>query len=228
MPTTIAGAPYCTCPATDLHIIVGKVTDRVAQIGESRRDMGSLPAGPAADGPARWCSTSASSPRVTTFRDADDPGPDPEYPLQMWLCSVVRPGPAGGRPDRAGGADGRRAGRAGRPGRRRRRAGRRSGLLPAGGRVAEYGSPHGGSWLGPARRRGLTPCRRRRGRRCGARLLRHDARRRPARGAGRAGGTGSPGRRAAAAVPLPGHDRRAAGSGTRCATGTTPITRPPR
>jgi hypothetical protein len=32
-----------------------------------------------------------------------------------------------------------------------------SGLLPGGGRVAEYGSPHGGSWLDLLSRRGLTP-----------------------------------------------------------------------
>jgi SAM-dependent methyltransferase len=32
-----------------------------------------------------------------------------------------------------------------------------AGLLPAGARVAEYGSPHGGSWLGLLKERGLTP-----------------------------------------------------------------------
>jgi C-methyltransferase C-terminal domain/Methyltransferase domain len=32
-----------------------------------------------------------------------------------------------------------------------------AGLLPAGARVAEYGSPHGGSWLGLLAERGLTP-----------------------------------------------------------------------
>ena len=32
-----------------------------------------------------------------------------------------------------------------------------AGLLSAGGRVTEYGSPHGGSWLGLLTRRGLTP-----------------------------------------------------------------------
>jgi hypothetical protein len=32
-----------------------------------------------------------------------------------------------------------------------------AGLLPAGKRVAEYGSPHGGSWLGLLERQGLTP-----------------------------------------------------------------------
>jgi hypothetical protein len=32
-----------------------------------------------------------------------------------------------------------------------------AGLLPSGARVAEYGSPHGGSWLGLLRRKGLIP-----------------------------------------------------------------------
>ena len=32
-----------------------------------------------------------------------------------------------------------------------------AGLLAAGGRVAEYGSPHGGSWLELLAGRGLTP-----------------------------------------------------------------------
>src|SRR6266516_3173182 len=32
-----------------------------------------------------------------------------------------------------------------------------AGLLPDGGRVAEYGSPHGGSWLGLLAHRGLRP-----------------------------------------------------------------------
>jgi hypothetical protein len=32
-----------------------------------------------------------------------------------------------------------------------------AGLLPDGARVAEYGSPHGGSWLGPLAERGLVP-----------------------------------------------------------------------
>jgi hypothetical protein len=34
-----------------------------------------------------------------------------------------------------------------------------AGLLPDGGRVAEYGSPHGGSWLGLLAQRGLRPVR---------------------------------------------------------------------
>lgn len=96
-------------------------------------------------------------PACDYFPPYDDPGPDPLYPLQMWLCSrcglaqllddpTVPEEPRGTEPaalvaqaidavDRVAVA----------------------GLLPAGGRVAEYGSPHGGSWLGLLARRGLTP-----------------------------------------------------------------------
>ena len=34
-----------------------------------------------------WCWISASSRPATISRARDDPGPDPVYPLQMWLCS---------------------------------------------------------------------------------------------------------------------------------------------
>src|SRR3984885_11700554 len=95
-------------------------------------------------------------PACDYFPDAADPGPDPEYPLQMWLCSacglaqlVADPTlpeePAGTEPAalvaQAADAVARIAD---------------GGLLPAGGRVAEYGSPHGGSWLTDLRRRGIT------------------------------------------------------------------------
>jgi hypothetical protein len=85
------------------------------------------------------------------------PGPDPVYPLQMWLCShcglaqllddpTVPQEPKATEPAalvaqaadavaRAAAAD----------------------LLPPGARVAEYGSPHGGSWLGLLADRGLRP-----------------------------------------------------------------------
>ncbi len=96
-------------------------------------------------------------PACDYFPDAADPGPDPEYPLQMWLCSacglaqlVADPTlpeePPATEPAalvaQAADAVARIAD---------------GGLLPAGGRVAEYGSPHGGSWLTDLRRRGITP-----------------------------------------------------------------------
>jgi SAM-dependent methyltransferase len=96
-------------------------------------------------------------PACDYFPRYDDPGPDPVYPLQMWLCSscglaqlltdpTVPEEPKGAEPaalvrqaedavNRVGAA----------------------GLLPVGARVAEYGSPHGGSWLGLLAGRGLIP-----------------------------------------------------------------------
>src|SRR6516162_4313580 len=96
-------------------------------------------------------------PACDYFPRQDDPGPDPVYPLQMWLCSscglaqlmadpTVPDEPRGAEPaalvEQASDALSRVAA---------------AGLLPAGGRVAEYGSPHGGSWLGHLVVRGLSP-----------------------------------------------------------------------
>jgi hypothetical protein len=96
-------------------------------------------------------------PACDYFPPYDDPGPDPLYPLQMWLCShcglaqllddpTVPEEPRGTEPvalvGQAVDAVGRVAA---------------AGLLPAGARVAEYGSPHGGSWLGLLAVQGLTP-----------------------------------------------------------------------
>lgn len=96
-------------------------------------------------------------PASDHFPELDDPGPDPVYPLQMWLCSAcglaqllsdptVPEEPKGAEPaalvEQAADAVARVAA---------------AGLLPDGGRVAEYGSPHGGSWLPLLAQRGLTP-----------------------------------------------------------------------
>jgi C-methyltransferase C-terminal domain len=96
-------------------------------------------------------------PACDYFPRYDDPGPDPVYPLQMWLCSgcglaqlltdpTVPEEPKGAEPAalvRQAEDAVHRVGAAG--------------LLPAGARVAEYGSPHGGSWLGLLGDRGLAP-----------------------------------------------------------------------
>jgi C-methyltransferase C-terminal domain/Putative zinc binding domain len=88
-------------------------------------------------------------PACDYFPDRDDPGPDPVYPLQMWLCTscglaqlVADPTtpeePRSTEPAAlvAQAADAVERVAA-------------SGWLSNRRRVVEYGSPHGGSWLGP-------------------------------------------------------------------------------
>ncbi len=117
------------------------------------------------DPACRWCGGRSGQivldlgeqPACDYFPRADDPGPDPVYPLQMWLCAscglaqlvadpTVPAEPRGTEPAalvaQAGDAVDRVAA---------------AGLLPDQGTVAEYGSPHGGSWLGLLAQRGLTP-----------------------------------------------------------------------
>ena len=96
-------------------------------------------------------------PASDHFPRSEDPGPDPVYPLQMWLCSscglaqlladpTVPEEPRGTEPAalvaQAADAVSRVAA---------------AGLLPDRGVVAEYGSPHGGSWLELLTARGLAP-----------------------------------------------------------------------
>jgi C-methyltransferase C-terminal domain/Putative zinc binding domain len=96
-------------------------------------------------------------PPCDYFPSRADAGPDRLYPLQMWLCSwcglaqlaadpTVPDEPRGVEPAalvaQATDAVGRAAS---------------AGLLPDGGTVAEYGSPHGGTWLGLLGPHGLTP-----------------------------------------------------------------------
>lgn len=96
-------------------------------------------------------------PACDRFPRADDPGPDPLYPLQMWLCSscglaqlvtdpTVPEEPRGIEPAalvaQAADAAERVA---------------EAGLVSDRRTFAEYGSPHGGSWLQSLTRHGLTP-----------------------------------------------------------------------
>src|SRR5271166_6525628 len=96
-------------------------------------------------------------PACDYFPQSGDPGPDPVYPLQMWLCSscglaqlladpTMPEEPRGTEPAalvaQAADAVARVAA---------------AGLLPDQGVVAEYGSPHGGSWLELLAARGLVP-----------------------------------------------------------------------
>ena len=96
-------------------------------------------------------------PACDYFPRSDDPGPDPVYPLQMWLCSscglaqlladpTVPEEPRGTEPAAlvAQAADAVERVAA-------------AGFLPDRGVVAEYGSPHGGSWLELLAARGLVP-----------------------------------------------------------------------
>lgn len=86
-----------------------------------------------------------------------DPGPDPVYPLQMWLCSscglaqlradpTVPEEPKGVEPAALVAQAAKAVERVA-----------AAGLLPERGVVAEYGSPHGGSWLGMLAGCGLVP-----------------------------------------------------------------------
>jgi hypothetical protein len=113
----------------------------------------------------RWCRGAdgetvldlGDQPAADYFPGVDDPGPDPAYPLQMWLCATcglaqllvdptVPEEPRGAEPaalvEQAEDAVERVD---------------LSGWLPSGGRTAEYGSPHGGSWLALLAARGLAP-----------------------------------------------------------------------
>src|ERR1700742_2722766 len=96
-------------------------------------------------------------PACDYFPHQDDPGPDPVYPLQMWRCGAcglaqLLADPTG--PEEPRGAEpaalaAQAADAVGRVG--------AAGLLTPGRTVAEYGSPHGGSWLGLLAGRGLPP-----------------------------------------------------------------------
>jgi C-methyltransferase C-terminal domain/Putative zinc binding domain/Methyltransferase domain len=98
-------------------------------------------------------------PACDYFPASSDPGPDPVYPLQMWLCAqcglaqlaadpTVPSEPRATEPAAliAQAADAVNRVSA-------------AGLLSAGARVAEYGSPHGGSWLELLLHKGLIPVR---------------------------------------------------------------------
>jgi hypothetical protein len=96
-------------------------------------------------------------PASDFFPRFDEPGPDPLYPLQMWLCSACHLAQLVADPtvpDEPRGAEPAALVRQSADAVSRVAA---AGLFPAGGRVAEYGSPHGGSWLGHLTAQGLSP-----------------------------------------------------------------------
>ena len=166
-------------------------------------------------------------PACDYFPRYDDPGPDPVYPLQMWLCSscglaqlvadpTVPEEPRGAEPAalvaqarrrREPGRRGRVAARR-RPGRRVRQPARRL-LAGAAGRPRA----HAGARTANGRR--------------GPRLFRPDARGGPVRGARRAGGPGGARAGCCCCSTTRWPRSSATGSGTRSGTGTTRTTRRP-
>lgn len=104
----------------------------------------------------RWCGAAdgtivldlGDQPAADHFPAADDPGPDPVHPLRMWLCAAcglaqlaedptTPEEPRGAEPDALVAQARDAVARV-----------QAAGLVPAGGTVREFGSPHGGSWLG--------------------------------------------------------------------------------
>jgi hypothetical protein len=96
-------------------------------------------------------------PACDHFPETHDPGPDPDYPLEMWLCSscglaqlvgepTIADEPRGAEPDalvaQAVDAVERLA---------------TTGWLSGRSQVVEFPSPHGGSWLGLLADRGIPP-----------------------------------------------------------------------
>src|ERR1700683_5355427 len=94
-------------------------------------------------------------PASDYFPRADDPGPDPVYPLQMWLCAGC--GLAQLVSDPTGAAEPRGAESAALVKQSVEAIDRvmAAGLLQPGYRVLERASPHGGSWLGLLAARGM-------------------------------------------------------------------------
>jgi C-methyltransferase C-terminal domain/Putative zinc binding domain len=98
-------------------------------------------------------------PACDYFPRAEDPGPDPLYPLQMWLCSSCGLAQLAADPtvpeEPRGAESAALAAQAADAVERIAEAGLFSGRR----RAAEYGSPHGGSWLQLLASQRLTPVR---------------------------------------------------------------------
>ena len=95
-------------------------------------------------------------PASDYFPPCDQPGPDPVYPLQMWLCSSCGLAQLVGdatTPEKPSGHEPAALVAQATDAIERVAA---SGLFGVGSSVAECPSPHGGSWLGLLEARGLT------------------------------------------------------------------------
>ncbi|GAA4865090.1 class I SAM-dependent methyltransferase [Actinomycetospora straminea] len=113
----------------------------------------------------RWCGGEQGTvvldlgdqPAADHFPPVEDPGPDPVHPLRMWQCAVC--GLAQLAEDPTTPEEPRGAEPAAMIAQAEDAVARvlAAGLLPAGGgTVAEFGSPHGGSWLDLLAAAGLT------------------------------------------------------------------------
>src|SRR6201987_1236028 len=84
-------------------------------------------------------------PASDYFPRSDDPGPDPVYPLQMWLCSSCGLAQLLAAPPVPGGRGGPRPAALVAQAADAVERVAAAGFLPGRAVVAEYGSPHGGS-----------------------------------------------------------------------------------
>lgn len=98
-----------------------------------------------------------NQPACDRFPPCDEPGPDPSYPLQMWLCSSCGLAQLVGEPTLAEeplGTEPEALVAQATDAVERLRAG---GWLSGRSRAVEFASPHGGSWLGLLADMGLAP-----------------------------------------------------------------------
>ncbi len=103
-----------------------------------------------------------AQPACDYFPPLDDPGPDPTYPLQMWLCAAC--GLAQLVADPTVPEEPRAAEPAALVAQAKDAIDRVShaGWLRPGMNITEFGSPHGGSWLPLLAARGISATLRRR------------------------------------------------------------------
>lgn len=97
-----------------------------------------------------------NQPACDFFPSRDAPGPDPVYPLQMYLCARCGLAQLAADPTVPQEPKGVEPAALVTQAREAVRQVSAAGLLTAGARVAEYGSPHGGSWVELLEEQGMT------------------------------------------------------------------------
>lgn len=95
-------------------------------------------------------------PAADHFPAADDAGADPRYPLQMWLCRLCGLAQLGHDPTTPEEPRGTEPAALVEQAAEAVRRVAAAGLLSSGSTVVEFGSPHGGSWLGHLAGHGMT------------------------------------------------------------------------